>query len=50
MRGLAGLQIVGMDVVEVSPPFDHAEITSFAAASVAQELICAWVCAPVRNP
>ena len=49
VRGLAGLQIVGMDVVEVSPPFDHAEITSFAAASVAQELICAWCTAPARQ-
>jgi len=50
VRGLAGLQIVGMDVVEVAPPFDHAEITSFAAASIAQELICAWVSAPSRKP
>jgi agmatinase len=50
VRGLAGLGIVGMDVVEVSPPFDHAEITSFAAASIAQELICAWVTAPARKP
>jgi agmatinase len=50
VRGLAGLDIVGMDVVEVSPPFDHAEITSFAAASIAQELICAWVAAPDRGP
>ncbi len=45
VRGLAGLQIVGMDVVEVSPPYDHAEITALAAASIAQELICAWVSA-----
>jgi agmatinase len=42
VRGLAGLDIVGMDVVEVSPPYDHAEITALAAASIAQELICAW--------
>jgi agmatinase len=42
VRGLAGLRIVGMDVVEVSPPYDHAEITAFAAASIAQELVCAW--------
>ena len=42
VRGLAGLHIVGMDVVEVSPPYDHAEITAFAGASVAQELIAAW--------
>jgi agmatinase len=50
VRGLAGLDIVGMDVVEVSPPFDHAEITCFAAAAIAQELLCAWVAAPSRAP
>jgi agmatinase len=41
VRGLAGLQIVGMDVVEVSPPYDLSELTSLAAASVAQELLAA---------
>ncbi|MBL8261408.1 MAG: agmatinase [Xanthomonadaceae bacterium] len=41
VRGLAGLNIVGMDVVEVSPPFDHADITALAAASIAQELLAA---------
>jgi agmatinase len=42
IRGLAGLDIVGMDVVEVSPPYDHAEITALAGASVAQELLAAF--------
>lgn len=42
IRGLAGLRIVGMDVVEVSPPYDHAEITALAAASIAQELLAAY--------
>ena len=42
VRGLAGLNIVGMDVVEVSPPFDSAEITSLAGASIAQELLAAY--------
>ncbi len=41
IRGLGGLHIVGMDVVEVSPPFDHADITALAGASVAQELLAA---------
>ena len=41
VRGLAGLHLVGMDVVEVAPAYDHAEITAFAAASVAQELLAA---------
>jgi agmatinase len=29
-----------MDVVEVAPPYDHAEITSLAGATIALELIC----------
>jgi agmatinase len=28
LRGLAGLRLVSADVVEVSPPYDHAELTS----------------------
>jgi agmatinase len=42
VRGLAGLQIVGMDLVEVSPPFDHGEVTALAGASIAQELLAAY--------
>lgn len=42
LRALAGINLVGGDVVEVSPPFDHAEITAVAAAHVAMELICLW--------
>ncbi|SDW34675.1 agmatinase [Ruegeria halocynthiae] len=44
IRELKGLDFLGMDVVEVSPPFDHAEMTSNAAAMVAIELLClkAW--------
>ena len=42
IRGLAGLNIIGMDVVEVSPPFDVGELTSLAGASIAQELLCAY--------
>lgn len=40
VRGLEGLNLVGMDVVEVSPPFDHAEITAIAAATVAHDWLC----------
>lgn len=42
LRGLAGINLVGGDVVEVSPPFDHAGITAVAAAHVAMDLICLW--------
>lgn len=33
--GLRGVHAVGMDVVEVSPPYDHSEITALAGATVA---------------
>lgn len=40
VRGLVGLNLAGMDVVEVSPPYDHAEITALAAATVAHDWLC----------
>lgn len=40
IRGLEGLNLIGMDVVEVSPPYDHAEITALAAATVAHDWLC----------
>ncbi len=39
LRGLDGLRIAGADVVEVSPAYDHAEITALAAAQIAYELL-----------
>ena len=42
LRALAGIGLVGGDVVEVSPPFDHAAITAVAGAHVAMELLCLW--------
>jgi agmatinase len=39
LRRLAGLSFRGMDVVEVSPPYDHAEITALAAATIAWEYL-----------
>jgi agmatinase len=44
LRGLAGLNLIGADVVEVAPAYDHAEITAVAASHVAYELISlmAW--------
>lgn len=42
LRGLAGINIVGMDVVEVSPPYDHSDLTALAGATVALELMYAW--------
>jgi len=37
MRGLAGVDVVGVDVVEVSPPLDHADMTVNLAAFLAYE-------------
>lgn len=39
IRSLQGLDIVAMDVMEVAPAYDHAEITSLAAATLALELL-----------
>lgn len=39
LRGLAGLHLVGADVVEVCPAYDHAELTGIAAAHVVYELL-----------
>jgi agmatinase len=39
LRGLAGTRLVGADVVEVAPAYDHAEMTSIAAAHICYELL-----------
>ncbi len=39
LRGMSALPIVGADVVEVSPTYDHAQITAVAAANIAYELV-----------
>jgi agmatinase len=39
VRSFAALNVVGADVVEVSPAYDHAEITSVAAANLSWELL-----------
>jgi agmatinase len=41
VRGLAALDLVGADVVEVAPPYDHAQITGIAASHVIYELLSA---------
>ncbi|HDR9483198.1 TPA: agmatinase [Burkholderia aenigmatica] len=40
IRGLTSVDLVGADVVEVAPAYDHADITALAAAHVASELVC----------
>lgn len=41
VRGTAGLNIVGCDVVEVSPPYDSSGITAVLAANLLYEMLCA---------
>ena len=40
VRGLTGRNFVGADLVEVSPPFDVGNLTSFHGASILFELLC----------
>jgi agmatinase len=40
VRSLRGLNLVGCDLVEVSPPYDTGEITSLLAANLLYELLC----------
>jgi guanidinopropionase len=40
LRGLSGLDFVGADLVEVSPPFDHAQVTALAGATLMYEILC----------
>jgi agmatinase len=39
LRGMRELRLVGADIVEVSPVYDHAEVTAVAAANIAYELV-----------
>jgi agmatinase len=39
LRGLAGINLIGMDVVEVAPAYDVGEITALAASHMAMEMI-----------
>ena len=44
LQHLRGIQLVGMDVVEVAPAYDVGDITSLAAATIALHQLCllAW--------
>jgi agmatinase len=48
IRGLAGINLVGMDMVEVAPAYDSGEITAYAAASLALEFLCLYAANPHR--
>jgi agmatinase len=42
LRDIAGINLIGGDIVEVSPPFDPSGATAVAGAHVAMELIALW--------
>jgi agmatinase len=46
LRGLDGLNVVGADIVEVAPAYDHAELTGVAAAHAAYEVLSVLPSAP----
>jgi len=46
VRGLTGLNFVGGDVVEVSPPFDVGGLTSFHGATMLFEILCVLAASP----
>ncbi|MBV8912521.1 MAG: agmatinase [Acetobacteraceae bacterium] len=49
LRGLMGLDVVGADLVEVSPPFDVGGLTSFHGASILYEILCVVATARSRQ-
>ena len=46
LRKLRGINVIGMDVVEVAPIYDVGEITSLAAAHIAMEMLYLYACRP----
>ncbi len=42
LRNLRGINLVGMDLVEVSPPYDHAEVTSLLGATIVYDFIALY--------
>jgi agmatinase len=46
LRGIAGINLVGMDVVEVAPTYDVGGITALAAATIAYSMLALYACRP----
>lgn len=49
VKGLQGVDVIGADLVEVSPPFDHAEVTALAGANLALLFLGLFARAPSRK-
>ncbi len=50
IRGLAGCNLVGCDLVEVSPPYDTSGNTAVIAAALVYEMLCILPGVPQRPP
>jgi guanidinopropionase len=50
IRALDGLDLVGADVVEVSPPFDPSGMTALVGATLMFEILCVLAAAVSRGP
>lgn len=48
LRELAGVNLIGMDIVEVAPAYDVGEITALAGATLAMEMVCLYASRPDR--
>jgi agmatinase len=48
IRNLAGINLVGMDLMEVAPAYDVGEITALAGATLAAEFLCLYAANPSR--
>jgi len=49
VRALRGLNLVGCDLVEVSPPYDTGEITSLLAANLLADVTCYYLAPKARR-
>jgi agmatinase len=47
LRGMTGINLIGMDIVEVAPAYDVGEITALAAAHLAMEMLYLYASRPV---
>jgi len=50
LRALAACNVVGADIVEVAPPYDHAEVTGIAAAHAGYELLAVMATGAPQKP
>lgn len=50
IRGLSGINLIGMDVVEVAPAYDHAELTALAGAQIGIELLALYADCKAGKP